>query len=120
MDKLPNLVELIERAPEQTKQFILDLLAVSQGVEYGIFNLKLNVHQKSISKAEFRGWKTKNYGKSEQDQQRALRDLAERIAEAKKKKSEVKLHFLVNVKGGYITGIYWDSFIERKYLTDGV
>lgn len=110
-----KLTEILKNVSPETKQFILDLLAISYGVEYGVFNLKLNIHRKSIKKAEFKGWKTITYGKSEQDQQKAVKDLAEKIAIAKKNKQNCKLHFLVDLKAGFITGIYWDSFYEKIY-----
>lgn len=105
--------ELFENLPEENKQFFLELMAIVFQLQFGTLQPVIKVHRGRIKEVEFRGWKRIKY--TPDTQEKAIEDLAKRLAEAKKSRQKTKFVFIVEVRGGFITDILWDSFVSRRY-----
>lgn len=107
-----ELTKLVGGLPEETQQFLLELLAVIQSIEFGKITPEIEIHQKKVVSVKFNGWKRLKY---HDDNTLAISDLGIRIKRAVDRKQPTRLHFVVEVKGGKITQIFWKSDIFRRY-----
>jgi hypothetical protein len=107
-----EFLSLIDKAPEKTKKFLMEIVLLTARLPYGYIEPKIEIHGSQIVRAEYEGWrKLKAYDNN-------LEHLTMLMAEYKKmidKKTTNKIVSVVSMREGTIRDIFFRSEIKSSY-----